>query len=157
MDNIKSFILLIIIYLSTIDCSHKEIILEGALEIGAIAGCVISERGEPIQNCNIIVNSESNRKIYDGSCTGVDGKYLVIGLNSDYYSVTASATGYQEVTFINVKVVEDSITVVDSDRMWQDEGWTPAVLLWKPSKSNIQHLKRYLQGGSIFDKQCNNK
>ncbi len=76
---------------------------------GKIKGTVIdAATGEPLIGANVIVMGTTL-----GAATGVNGEYIIIGINAGEYKVKASMIGYETVIQTGVQIEVDRTTIID--------------------------------------------
>jgi len=75
---------------------------------GKIAGIVTDESNQPIPGINIVIEGTTL-----GASSGTDGRYFIINISPDSYSMRVSGVGYAPKRVTNVKVMEGMTTRVD--------------------------------------------
>ncbi len=82
-----------------------------AATTGKIRGTITdASTGEPLIGVNVIIQGTSL-----GAATGIDGTYLILGVNSGEYNVRASMIGYETIIQTNVRVEVGRTIIVDFD------------------------------------------
>ncbi|VAX18124.1 TonB-dependent receptor, partial [hydrothermal vent metagenome] len=101
MKRIFTFLLLLLFIFST------EI--NYASTRGKIKGIITdASTGDPLIGANVIVMGTTL-----GAATGVDGEYIILGINAGQYKVKASMIGYETVIQTQVQVEADRTTIIN--------------------------------------------
>jgi hypothetical protein len=79
-----------------------------AAQTGKIAGIVNDENDQPIPGVNIVVERTTL-----GASSGTDGRYFILNISPDTYTLRVSGVGYTPQRVTNVKVMEGITTQVD--------------------------------------------
>jgi hypothetical protein len=138
-------VLLIINWFFLNGCSTTSDISK--IKIGAIAGIVnTTEKINDGSKSNILLlNTEL------GCATGKDGKYLLMDVPIGIYKVRASSLRYHPSEYYNVRVAEDSVTILRFDLIPDILAINPPILIWEEENKEMYGLNNFILGGKLFD------
>lgn len=144
---VKYLYLLFLIFISLIQISCGNSIDTIKNKHGAIAGIVnASENVKDGVKSSILLLNTSN-----GCVTGKDGKFLLLDVPIGVYNIRASSLGFHRSEYYNVRVAEDSVTVLRFDLKPDILQVEPIPLHWEEKYKEIFELKDFIIKGKLFD------
>jgi hypothetical protein len=116
-------------------------------KVGAIAGIVNTTD-------NFKDGSESNVLLLNtelGCTTGKDGKFLLLDVPIGIYTIRASSLRFHRFEYYNVRVGEDSVTVLKLHMIPNILPINPPILMWKEENKEMFELSDFIIEGKLFD------
>jgi hypothetical protein len=144
---VKHFNLLLLIFISLIQvsCGNSVDVIKN--KRGAIAGIVhTSDKLNDGSKSNILLlNTEL------GCATGKDGKFLLLDIPIGVYNIRASSLRFHRSEYYNVRVAEDSVTILRFDLIPDILQIEPIPRFWEEKYKEIFELKDFIIQGKLFD------
>jgi hypothetical protein len=145
INRITMFLLLIIFSIIINSCSTTSTLSK--IKVGAITGIVQATENieDGIKSNVLLINTEL------GCTTGKDGKFLLLDVPIGIYKIRASCVRFHNAEYYNVRVAEDSITVLRFDMLPDLYQMEPMPRFWEEKYKEMFELKDFLIQGKLFD------
>lgn len=99
---------------------HFKPVVRGAnrTTAGTVTGAVSSDNGTPATADDVklegaVVSVMKNNTVISSAVTGADGKFKIIGLPQDSYSMEISSEGFTKSSSVNFSITAGNVTTVD--------------------------------------------
>ena len=119
---------------------------------GVITGCVCDPNRGGIQNA--MVGLIGAHELLSGAITGMQGQFLIENVPTGNYRLRASVIGYHQLTFFNVRVGADSISIVYFKMAGEMIPEEPDPIPWSETDPTILPKEQFIQSGKLFNSKC---
>lgn len=145
IKNILIVLLLIMNWFLLNSCSTTSEISK--TKVGAIAGIVHTtyKINDGSKSNVLLINTEL------GCTTGKDGKYILLDVPIGIYKIRANSVRFHNSEYYNVRVAEDSVTILRFDMIPDILQMEQIPRFWEEKYKEMFELKDFIIQGKLFD------